>query len=183
MKALPAQCVTLKDGREVMIREAVSDDAAAVLAYMKALLPETESLVSEPDEFDMDEKQEQQWLQAQQEDTGAVVLIACDGEEVIGIINAKSGKRRRIRHRADLGMSVRAACRGLGLGTALLQGLIDWAEAHATVEKLCLHVFHNNEPALALYRKFDFVEVGRCPRHTKLGGETYLNDVMMYRFV
>jgi len=57
-----------------------------------------------------------------------------------------------------IGMLVDEAHRGCGIGTALLGRLIDWARERR-VPHVSLLVFAHNERALALYRKFDFVEV------------------------
>jgi ribosomal protein S18 acetylase RimI-like enzyme len=59
-----------------------------------------------------------------------------------------------------IGMLVDEGHRGDGIGTALLGRLIDWARERY-VPHLSLLVFPHNERALALYRKFDFVEVDR----------------------
>jgi RimJ/RimL family protein N-acetyltransferase len=71
----------------------------------------------------------------------------------------------------------------MGIGTALLQTLIDWAEANPLIEKIGMAVFANNERAIRLYRKLGFVEEGRRPREMKLGPGWYVDDVLMYRFV
>jgi RimJ/RimL family protein N-acetyltransferase len=70
-----------------------------------------------------------------------------------------------------------------GMGTLLLQALIDWAEAHPAIEKLSLAVLATNTAAIGLYRRFGFIEEGRRPREVKLGPDEYVNDVLMYRFV
>lgn len=57
-----------------------------------------------------------------------------------------------------IGMLVDESQRGCGIGTALLGRLIDWARERY-VPHLSLLVFPHNERALALYRKFDFIEV------------------------
>jgi RimJ/RimL family protein N-acetyltransferase len=63
-------------------------------------------------------------------------------------------------------MLVAADRRGRGVGSALVAAAIDWARAH-DLHKLALGVFPHNEPAIALYRKFGFVEEGRLVRHIR----------------
>ena len=50
---------------------------------------------------------------------------------------------------------------GRGVGSALLQGLIDCADASLGLRRIDLTVFSDNASAIALYRKFGFVEEGR----------------------
>jgi RimJ/RimL family protein N-acetyltransferase len=64
----------------------------------------------------------------------------------------------------ELGMWVAADRRGRGVGTALVAAAIEWARERG-LHKLTLGVFPHNEAAIALYRKFGFVEEGRRVRH------------------
>jgi RimJ/RimL family protein N-acetyltransferase len=60
----------------------------------------------------------------------------------------------------ELGMLVDAGWRGRGVGSALVHAAIEWAKAEG-LHKLSLEVFPHNKAAIALYRKFGFVEEGR----------------------
>jgi [ribosomal protein S18]-alanine N-acetyltransferase len=65
---------------------------------------------------------------------------------------------------AEFGMSVARQWRGRGVGSALLAAAIDEARRRGW-HKLSLAVFPHNTAAIALYRKFGFVEEGRRIRH------------------
>jgi RimJ/RimL family protein N-acetyltransferase len=66
----------------------------------------------------------------------------------------------------EIGMMVAADWRGRGVGTALVAAAIEWARAHG-LHKLTLSVFPHNEAAIALYRRFHFVEEGRLTQHIR----------------
>jgi RimJ/RimL family protein N-acetyltransferase len=66
----------------------------------------------------------------------------------------------------EIGMMVAATWRGRGIGTALVTAAIDVARSQG-LHKLTLSVFPHNEAAIALYRKFDFVEEGRRGKHIR----------------
>jgi RimJ/RimL family protein N-acetyltransferase len=66
----------------------------------------------------------------------------------------------------EIGMMVAAGSRGRGVGTALMVAAIARARQQG-LHKLILGVFPSNEPALALYRKFGFVEEGRRVKHIR----------------
>lgn len=51
-----------------------------------------------------------------------------------------------------------------GVGSALLATAIEWARDRG-MHKLSLSVFPHNEAAIALYRKFGFIEEGRRIKH------------------
>ncbi len=50
--------------------------------------------------------------------------------------------------------------------------------ARQTVEELDLTVAAHNEPAIRLYRRFGFVQIGLDPHALKIGS-TYIDEVMM----
>jgi len=64
----------------------------------------------------------------------------------------------------EIGMMLAVGWRGRGLGTRLMQVAIEHARARG-MHKLSLGVWPHNEPAIALYRKFGFVEEGRRVKH------------------
>ncbi|MGZ4353969.1 MAG: N-acetyltransferase family protein, partial [Gaiellaceae bacterium] len=66
----------------------------------------------------------------------------------------------------EIGMMVAADRRGRGVGTALVAAAVEWARLRR-LHKLTLSVFPHNDAALALYRKFGFVEEGRRARHIR----------------
>jgi RimJ/RimL family protein N-acetyltransferase len=89
-------------------------------------------------------------------------LVALADDEVVGLIFViESGFGF-----GEIGMMVAADWRGQGVGTALVAAAIDWARARG-LHKLTLSVFPQNEAAVALYRKFGFVEEGRRSRHIR----------------
>ena len=135
-----------------------------------------------PDEFDRTEDQERQWIQEHIDGPGKLVVLAEVSGTVIGCLSFDNGSCRRIAHRGSLGISVRENWRGQGIGTAMLQALIDWAEANPLIEKIGLSVFANNVDAIRLYERLGFVEEGRQPREMKLGPGEYADNILMYRF-
>jgi ribosomal protein S18 acetylase RimI-like enzyme len=63
-------------------------------------------------------------------------------------------------------MAVARDWRGRGVGSALLAAAVDRAREQG-LHKLSLSVFPHNEAAIALYRKFGFVEEGRRVKHIR----------------
>lgn len=179
MSSLPPKTIPTKSGQPVTIRSAQPEDVTSLLAHARSVAAESPFFVTEPDEFDFTEK----WVQDHLDGPGKLVLIAEIPDEVIGCLSFENGSRRRIAHRGSLGISVCEKWRGQGIGSALLQALIDWAEANPLIERIGLVVLFNNEGAIRLYRRFGFVEEGRRPRAVKLGPEQYADELLMYRLV
>ena len=84
---------------------------------------------------------------------------------------ATCGRRRRstLRHSAVLGMGVVREYRGQGLGSRMLATTLEMAEARG-LGRVELVVRADNEAAIALYRRFGFVEEGRCRQYLRLDG-------------
>jgi RimJ/RimL family protein N-acetyltransferase len=173
----------LKTGETLTIRCAGPDDAFAVLAHSRGVIGEGEFGVTCPDEFNVTEAQERDQICRYAEEAGNVFLVAQAQGQIIGVLAVESAQRRRLAHCATFYMTVETAWRSRGVGTALLQSAIDWANLHPTIEKLCLAVFATNDRAIGLYRKMGFVEEGRRIREIKIDSEQYIDDVLMYRFV
>jgi RimJ/RimL family protein N-acetyltransferase len=65
---------------------------------------------------------------------------------------------------AELGMLIADGWRGRGIGTRLMEAGITWAR-ESGAHKVTLTVWPHNRSAIALYRKFGFVEEGLFRRH------------------
>lgn len=95
-------------------------------------------------------------------------LAEADGQ-VIGSIHVQASRHGY----GELGMAVAREWRGRGVGSALMLAAIDWARSRG-LHKLSLSVFPHNEAAIALYRKFGFVEEGRRVKHyRRASGEVW----------
>jgi len=76
--------------------------------------------------------------------------------EVDGIPSGRLYVDRREREIRIIDIALMPGQRGKGIGTELIQGLID--EASASDRSVGIHVEHNN-PALSLYRRLGFTHV------------------------
>jgi putative acetyltransferase len=91
---------------------------------------------------------------------GRFSLVACRDDNVVGQLGLDVNQRPRRRHAATLGIAVKAAARRQGVGSALLAAGIELAEGWCAVRRIEIEVFVDNEPAIALYRKFGFTVEG-----------------------
>lgn len=95
---------------------------------------------------------------------------SADGERAIGIATLHASPNPRRSHSAGLGMWVHDEFAGRGVGTALMQGLVDLADRWLGFERLELTVYPDNEAAVALYRRFGFEEEGLHRRYARRDG-------------
>ncbi|MCS3804962.1 putative acetyltransferase [Chromobacterium alkanivorans] len=108
-------------------------------------------------------------------------LVACNAEgRVIGNAGLIGNERPRIRHAADLFIVVHPDWHGRGVGSALLRALLELADNWLGLLRVELAVVHDNEPAIALYRKFGFELEGRR-RMEQLRAGRYEDTLIMAR--
>jgi len=90
------------------------------------------------------------------------------------------GAQMRRRHAMTLGISVARESQGLGVGSALMAALCDYADRWVGALRIELCVYTDNERALALYRKFGFFIEGTHRGYAMRDGE-YVDAYAMAR--
>ena len=157
------EIVRLKDGRDCLLRSAGETDAQAVLDCFELTHEETEYLLTYPGEMSLTAEQEGEFLRKKEQSPGAVELLALVDGRVVGSAGIDAvGTREKLKHRAELGISVEKAFWGLGIGRALLRGCVACAK-QAGYAQLELEAVAENERAIALYESEGFIEYGRNP--------------------
>jgi putative acetyltransferase len=93
-------------------------------------------------------------------------LVACADDELVGNLGLHTSPARwRVRHAAEIGMSVRDDWQGKGVGTALMEAVLDLADNWLNLTRIELTVYTDNKAALALYEKFGFEIEGTHRRY------------------
>ncbi|MBN1260672.1 MAG: GNAT family N-acetyltransferase [Anaerolineae bacterium] len=166
-------CRELKGGRQLIVREAAPEDARALLAYIETVSGESNFLTFGPGEFELDETQEANVLQRFRETPNQIYLIGKIGVDIVSSLSFSGGKRARTRHCGAVGLSVRQAYWGLGVGSAMLDALIAWAQNTGLVTKIDLQVRTDNHRAIALYLRKGFSVEGTLRKTIALGGRYF----------
>ena len=159
--------VALKDGRTAVIRRAKPQDAEAVIAHVNAIGAEGIHIMTE--QLDLSPKEERAVFRKADAKSGLYIVAVIAGE-IVATADITRGRHSKNRHTAELGIALRKDARGAGLGTAMMQTMIEWARSIG-VQKILLGVFASNKPALALYRRLGFIQEGRLRGQVKLRGK------------
>jgi ribosomal protein S18 acetylase RimI-like enzyme len=152
---------------EFVVRPAAAGDARAMAELFAAVAGEGDGIATEPP---VDVAQRAALFAR----TAAGSAVAVADGQVVGMLHIEVSRHGF----GDLGMVVDRGWRGLGVGSALLEAAIGWARGQG-LHKLSLEVFAHNTAAIALYRKFGFVEEGRrTKQYRRASGELWDSTVM-----
>jgi RimJ/RimL family protein N-acetyltransferase len=163
----------------VAIRRATPADATALVELGRAVSSEPEAwLITESDWRGVAD--ERRYLRAIRRSPHAAVFVAEYDGGVVGRLSLARDSHPASVHVADLGLMVAAAHRRRGIGRLLLGQAVEWAR-ETGVEKLELHVFPHNEPAIKLYERFGFEREGLRRDHYRRGSGFVDAVLMAYR--
>jgi L-phenylalanine/L-methionine N-acetyltransferase len=162
----------------IHIRRAKSSDAAAI-ARMSQDPAVFGGLLQLP--YTTEEIWRERIERASNDGSADIMLVA----ELDGVVAGNAGLHGaslqvRRRHVLGLGISVALEHQGKGVGSALMAALTDYADHWAHVLRLELSVYTDNAHAIALYKKFGFVQEG-VHRAYALRGGRYVDTVSMAR--
>jgi RimJ/RimL family protein N-acetyltransferase len=168
------------NGSSIEIRRATPDDAGAVLDYLKTVGGESDNLTFGPEGPGLSEAEEREYLARAAAADNALVLLALHEGAIVGSLSFEGGQRVRTRHTGELGICVAGAFIGSGIGRALLEALIDWAEEGGVIRKLNLRTRVDNLGAIRLYQRLGWVAEGRITRDQGIG-DVYTDTLFMGR--
>ena len=107
------------------------------------------------------------------------VAVLEDGT-VIGAVGLRVETNPRMRHVGSVGLFVHTDYQNMGVGTALLNTLLDLADNWLMLVRVELTVFADNQRAIHLYEKLGFEKEG-LRRMTTVRDGVYADEYMMAR--
>lgn len=163
----------------LLIRKAKASDAHDLLALSQQVASETDYLIMDEYGMGLSEELLAEQLQLLAQAENQLLLLAFDGNTCIGAASIKGNDEYRIRHIGEVGIFILKAYWSLGIGSILMEELIDYAKAVGCFKRLELTVQARNIPAIHLYQKFGFVKEGTLKYGAKLSSGK-LVDVYLY---
>jgi len=165
--------IQLKNGQTVLLREAVKEDAAELVNYLHKIGGESDFLTFGYGELSISVNDEEALLEDSRNAQNKIMILALVGDKIIGGLHFTGGARARTRHSGEFGVSVLKDYWDQGIGTAMVQALIQWAKASEAIRKLNLRVRSDNERAVRVYEKLGFIQEGLVTREFFISGQFY----------
>lgn len=171
--------IRLRDGTPVYLRSPEPErDARGMVDYLKAVCGETDFLSQGADEVALTAEQETAWLVEMNASPRGLIIVGELEGQTVASCHLQIGGKRRNAHRGQIGLSVRQAFWGRGLGSALMAELIGVARQKGLMY-LELDVIEDNRRAIALYEKYGFLLVHKTPEAQRLSDGTFQTDCFM----
>lgn len=153
---------------DVQIREAQPADAPAIIKFLRQASQESDAvLITGLDK--LTSATEADNLATIQRSGDCEVVVAAYGDAVIGIGTVMVVADRP--EAGELGVVVERQYWHNGIGSALMDIMIDWYRNGSTLHQLVLDVFDDNERAIQLYHHYGFKDISRGNTQTAQGIE------------
>lgn len=175
----PLRTWTLKNGQICTIRVVQPDEAQAFVAFLQQLFEESNLFFSR-DQADMTVAQAHDFLETENR-KGRMFGAYVDGDLIANLDIARAQQPRR-NHIATLSMGVLKEFQRHGVGRALVEEALTWAESRGNIDKVALYLRSHNKPAWHLYEKLGFQEEGRKVKEWRVDGE-YVDEILMYKWL
>ena len=161
----------------IAIRTPSDRDIPALVALVNVLAAENSNLFINPIDGPDGQATLKTYLDGIAVSGNEAVFVAEADGVLAGLLTATRGFHPAKRGVATIGIGVRPAYRGRGIGRALMRGIEEWA-AEAGVHRLELSVVTSNLVAIALYRSCGYAEEGIMRASARVAGQP-VDQLMM----
>ncbi|MFA0813773.1 GNAT family N-acetyltransferase [Microbulbifer epialgicus] len=98
-------------------------------------------------------------------------IVAIQDERVVGQIGMEVCSNPRRKHASNIGMAVSEAHQKSGVGSRLLEAMLNLAINWLAIRRVELEVYTDNEQAVGLYKKYGFKVEGTAKNYAFRNGE------------
>lgn len=169
-----------KSGCEIVIREARTSDSEGMIECIKSYL-KSNYIPLTPEEFNPTVEEQEKWISKFINGKIDLLLVAVHNGKIIGNIDLTIHHRSMLSHTGFIGMGIHENWQNQGIGTILMDKVIEWSDSRYEIEILWLQVFGTNEKGIKIYKKKGFVEDGRQKGFIKNTNGEYIDNVIMTR--
>lgn len=161
----------------IEVREITVNDAKNLLEFCNQVGSETDNLSYGSEGMGLSVAEEEEILAKFQNDKTSYFLLAEENGQIVGTCNCRSFRKKRLSHRAEIGIAVKKAYWNKGIGRKLLTRLINLSR-QSGLKILSLEVRTDNKRAIHLYESLGFRRIGTFEGFMEIDGESIDFDIM-----
>ena len=166
---------------DIRIEKAAPGDAAMLLEYLKQVGGETDNLTFGAEGLPFSVESEAEFISGMEKSCDNIMLLAKSDEKIVGCASL-SRLPRRMKHRGDFAISVAKEYWNRGIGSQLLDSVIDFAKKN-DFEIIDLQVRSDNLRAIGLYEKYGFKKIGEHPAFFKISDDNISFAIMCLKLI
>lgn len=161
--------------KNLIVREAVISDAQEIYNIFMKTSDETEFMACSSEE----RKEDGFTVEGQEKRIKNIInsnnkLYICKHDGVvIGMLGIDIFSRKRLSHRATLGINILKDYWGIGAGSLLMKNAVDFFNLNKELTKFELKVRSDNIQAINLYKKFGFETEGEISKYFCINDKYY----------
>lgn len=140
---------------DIEIREVEISDYKGLLDVLKTAMNETDFLSCSGTELNLDYEDEKKYINDLKLSKNRKMFVAIYQGKLVGSIDFRGSNLKKSRHYGSIGLLVLKKYWSKGIGTKLLDKVIDWGKRNE-IKKINLEVAANNNRAIQLYERKGF---------------------------
>lgn len=161
----------------IEVREVTVKDAKNLLEFCNQVGSETDNLSYGSEGMGLSVAEEEKILAKFQNAKTCHFLLAEENGQIVGTCNCRSFQKKRLSHRAEIGIAVKKAYWNKGIGRKLLTRLIDLSR-QSGLKILSLEVRTDNKGAIHLYESLGFRRIRTFEGFMEIDGKSIDFDIM-----
>ena len=166
------------NGHKLVLRTVLKEDAPTLLSYLKQFYSESKYLIKEPEEVQSTLEDEYTWIDEHLNSHNSLLIMSEVDDRYVGDASFEGTTLTRQKHRVSLGIFILKEYTNMGIGTLLMQTLIEEAKK-IDIEQIELICINDNSIAMHVYEKLGFKVCGTLPRYNKYKDGTYVDASYM----
>jgi RimJ/RimL family protein N-acetyltransferase len=170
--------ILLKDGKKLILRKPLIEDAENIVNYLNLVGGESNNLLFGKDEFRFNVEQEKEFIKNINNDMNSIMILGLINNIIVSVALISGNNRKRIAHNSELAISVKKDFWNAGIGRAVMNELIHFVKEHDTIKIISLGVKASNLKAINMYEKCGFIKVGIHKNYFNINGE-FDDEILM----
>ena len=162
---------------DIIYREVEVTDAEAMIEFLNKVGGESDNLSFSKDSLKLTRESEEKFISHFKSNKKNIMLVCELGGKIVANASLERNRIQRYSHRAELSIVVAREVWGRGIGSKLMELLLNFAK-ESEIEIVYLEVRSDNERAISLYRKFGFSTIGIYKKFFKIN-EKYYDALLM----